>query len=226
MSQTHPPLEGVTKFEALHRAEKLNPERFGARLHDFLGWRRLLFEAGAVGQDPKRYDGAGYGNLSFRLTPYSAERGARSFLITGTQTGGLAQLQLSDCCAVDRYDVARNTVCSTGETPPSSESLTHGAIYDLSPAIRFVFHGHIPELWQQAGRLRLPTTRPEVAYGTPAMATEMRRLYRTTNLSEVRCLAMAGHEDGVISFGRSAEEAGRVLISFLARAYGLQTHGS
>ncbi len=211
--------EGVIKFQATHRHQALDANRFGVHFRSLMGWRRLLFEVGAVGQDPKRYDGAGYGNMSFRLTPYSAERGERRFLITGTQTGGLEQVTLSHCCVVHRYDIRQNSVHSSGEIQPSSESLTHGAIYDLSPAIRFVFHGHMPELWQRAKQLRLPTTRPQVAYGTQDMALEMRRLYRDSNLSEVRCLAMAGHEDGIISFGRSAQEAGAVLVRELARAY-------
>ena len=41
-----------------------------------------------------------------------------------------------------------------------------------------------------------------------AMAQEMARLYRETTLESVRVLAMAGHEDGIITFGHTAEEAG------------------
>ena len=77
----------------------------------------------------------------------------------------------------------------------------------------------MPALWHQAQALRLPTTRPEIDYGTQAMAMEMRRLYRDTHLADTRCLAMAGHEDGIIAFGRTAQEAGGVLINALARAY-------
>ena len=53
--------------------------------------------------------------------------------------------------------------------------------------------------------------------GTPAMAEEIRRLWRESAAPDLRILAMGGHEDGVISFGHSTEEAGLVLLRFLAR---------
>ncbi len=96
--------------------------------------------------------------------------------------------------------------------------MTHAAIYDLSPHIRYVFHAHAPQIWQQARRLGLPTTRADVPYGTQAMALEVRRLYQSTGLAERGILAMAGHEDGIIAFGHRAEEAGRALVATLARA--------
>jgi ribulose-5-phosphate 4-epimerase/fuculose-1-phosphate aldolase len=172
-----------------------------------------------VGQDPERYDGAGYGNLSARIGPRGVGRGRRSFLITGTQTSGLAAIGLESFCLVLRYYPEDNRVESAGPIEPSSESMTHGAIYDLSPSIRYVFHAHAPVIWRRAAQLRLPTTDPRVEYGTPAMAAEVGRLQRSTALSELRCLAMGGHEDGVITFGRSAEEAGQAMMRVLARAF-------
>ncbi len=56
-------------------------------------------------------------------------------------------------------------------------------------------------------------------YGTQAMARAVERLYATTALAETRMLAMGGHEDGIICFGRNADEAGEVLLRYLARAY-------
>lgn len=67
--------------------------------------------------------------------------------------------------------------------------------------------------------LRLPTSRADVPYGTPAMAHEMDRLARETTLLERRLLAMAGHEDGVIAFGRTAAEVGATLVAALAAGH-------
>ena len=103
--------------------------------------------------------------------------------------------------------------------PPSSESLTHGAIYDLGAHIRFVFHAHTPVIWRRAAALRIPVSDRAVPYGTPEMAREVERLWRTTALPDLGILAMGGHEDGVIAFGRSAEEAGEVTLRYLARAW-------
>ncbi len=52
----------------------------------------------------------------------------------------------------------------------------------------------------------------------PEMAAEVGRLYREGIFAERRILAMGGHEDGIVVFGRSPEEAGSVLMRWLARA--------
>src|SRR5438309_1011210 len=83
--------------------------------------------------------GYGYGNVSARVGPLGdVGRGQRRFLVTGTQTGGRQGVTLADFCLVERYDLARNRVTSRGLVPPSSESLTHGAIYDIAPTARVV----------------------------------------------------------------------------------------
>jgi ribulose-5-phosphate 4-epimerase/fuculose-1-phosphate aldolase len=211
--------EGVIKFSAEHRECPAPRDRTGGLACALSAWREILAQTGLVGQDPRRYDGLGFGNVSGRLGPFPGERGRRAFLITGTQTGGRCRLSVEDFCIVEAYDDARNWVRSAGPVLPSSESLTHGAIYDLSPAIRFVLHGHCPVIWRQAAALRLPSTAPDVAYGTPEMAREVRRLYRSSSLPDTRILAMAGHEDGVIAFGSSVDDAGKTLVAGLAWAY-------
>ena len=96
--------------------------------------------------------------------------------------------------------------------------MTHGAIYDLAPYIRFVFHVHSPLIWQRAKALQLPMTKADVGYGTTQMAHEVSRLCRETQLLERPVFGMAGHEDGIIAFGRTAEEAGSMLLSVHASA--------
>jgi len=96
--------------------------------------------------------------------------------------------------------------------------MTHGAFYDLTPTIRFVFHVHAPAIWEQARGLRLPTSAFEVANGTPEMGAEVERLFQSTSLFDVRVMAMGGHRDGVIGFGRTAEEAGLAILATLAKA--------
>lgn len=211
--------EGVIKFTAVHERQPLSPERHGALSCELVAWREIMMKTQLVGRDPRLYGGAGYGNVSGRIGPPGSAMGARAMLITGTQTGGMPQVSLADFCVVERYDYRRNMVWSRGLIEPSSETMTHGAIYDLSPHIRFVFHGHGAVIWRQAQALRVPTSDESVPYGTREMAAEVQRLYRTTSLPETRIMAMGGHEDGIIVFGHTAAEAGRVLITYLARAY-------
>lgn len=217
------PLEGVVKFDLVHRAERLEEHVYGERARELFGWREMLRRLGGVGQEESRYGGAGFGNLSLRMPPFGESgRGRRRFLVTGTQTGGRAALGLADCAVVETYDLTTNRVTSFGGTPPSSEALTHGAIYDASPSARAVLHVHSPELWSRARALGLPLTRPEVPYGTPEMAREVERLFREAALAEHAIFSMAGHEDGVIAFGPSAEAAGATLLRHFARALAAQ----
>ena len=211
--------EGVIKYRLEHRAGPLEPRLYGDLACKLIAWRELLALTGLVGQDPQRYGGAGFGNVSARVGRPSSGRGRRSFLITGTQTAGKRCLGLDDFSLVLRYDYRRNSVESSGPVEPSSEAMTHGALYDVGPQIRCVLHAHSPVLWRQASTLRLPTTEPSVPYGTPDMALEVQRLYAASGLAERRILAMGGHEDGIVVFGRSPEEAGQVLTTWLARAY-------
>lgn len=210
--------EGVTRFTAAHADGPLSARRFGAVAAGLAGWRTVLAGLGLVGQDPQRYGGAGYGNVSARVGPFPGPRGARPFLISGTQTGGWPCAELADFALVERYDIAGNRVVSRGAIRPSSESMTHGAVYDLGGHIRCVLHAHCPVIWRRRKGLRLPCTADGVDYGTPEMASEINRLARTTALLDAPLLAMSGHEDGVVAFGRSGDEAGAILMATLARA--------
>ena len=214
--------EGVIKFRLEHQTRDLEPRRYGELACKLAAWRQVMSMTRLVGQDPGLYEGAGYGNVSARVGPANAALGRRGFLITATQTSGKARVDLGDFVVVERYDPRQNRVKSHGRQRPSSESMTHGAIYDQGPQIRCVLHAHSPALWSQARRLRIPTTDPAVAYGSPEMAREVQRLFRESPAAERQILAMGGHEDGILAFGRSADEAGQILVRELARAFEIQ----
>jgi ribulose-5-phosphate 4-epimerase/fuculose-1-phosphate aldolase len=211
--------EGVIKFSAEHRYVGLDSARYGDPVADLIAWRTIFAHTGVIGQEQGRYGGAGFGNVSARTGAPSSPTRARAFVVSGTQTSGLACVTLEQFALVERYDFEQNRVVSQGLIEPSSESMTHGAIYDCSPHIRVVLHGHSPLIWRHAKALRLPITDPAIAYGTPQMAYAVQDLYRRTALSEQRIFSMGGHEDGIVVFGRSAEDAGQVFVTYLARAY-------
>lgn len=215
--------EGVIKFQADHQNEILSDRRYGALRQQLSGWRQVFRKLELIGQTPDRYDGAGFGNLSARVGAPSSARGRRSLLITGTQSGGIGELRLEGYCVVHDYHVGENRVRSSGLAQPSSETLTHATLYDLSPAIRFVFHVHCAALWKQRTHLRIPTTPEDIPYGTQGMARAVERLYRQGPAADLGILAMGGHEDGIIAFGKTADTAGLVLTSFLARASQIDT---
>jgi len=217
--------EGVIKFAVEHQTCLLDRRTYGELACRLVAWREIMALTGLVGKDPRRYEGAAYGNVSVRVGRPSAGLGRRAFLITGTQTSGKREIGLDDLALVERYDFDRNRVVSRGRSRPSSESMTHGAAYDLGPHVRCVLHAHSPILWSRSEELRLPRTGSSVAYGTPEMAREVQRLYRDGIFAERRILAMGGHEDGILVFGRSLEEAGETLVAWLARAYESECFG-
>lgn len=201
--------EGVIKFE-LHFTESA-PVTV-ASLDDLIYWRGLLWEQGLVGQDPQRYGGYGFGNVSQRLPGVLQPDNNLSFIISGSQTGHLQVLTREHFAIVSSCDAYTNRVEAQGLIRPSSESLTHGMVYRQSDNINVILHAHSPDIWQAADALHLPVTDAAVEYGTPAMAQEVDRLFRETNVAQQKIFSMGGHEDGIVAFGNSAGEAGAILI--------------
>ncbi len=211
--------EGVIQFELSHTGVAIDAHAVNQVFCQLVAWREILARSQLVGQDPTLYQGFGYGNASVRVGRRSSGRGRRSFLITGTQTSGKDHLKLSDCAVVDSYNTRANQVASHGRAEPSSEALSHAAIYDLGPHIQAVLHAHSPTIWNTAVKLRIPITDPTATYGTPAMAQAIASCYQQGLFAERQILAMGGHQDGILAFGRTVEEAGMVLIKWLGRAY-------
>jgi L-ribulose-5-phosphate 4-epimerase len=149
-------------------------------------------------------DGIGYGNISIRA-------GEGGFYISGAATGDLLELGEEHYAKVTAYDFARNWVRCEGPIQASSESMTHAAIYAADPTANAVIHVHDATMWR-ALLDRVPTTSAAVEYGTPEMAYEIGRLFKETDVQRQRIVVMAGHEEGIITFGVSLSAAFEVLL--------------
>jgi ribulose-5-phosphate 4-epimerase/fuculose-1-phosphate aldolase len=193
--------EGVIKYVCQWTP---GPPLAAAALAELIAWRDRLHQAQQIGFYP---NGIGYGNISIRLSP-------GTFAVSGTQTGHLATTTPDHYTVADGWDIDRNTLHCTGPIQASSESLTHAALYDYSAEIQAIIHVHNRDLWQRYQGV-LPTTAATVPYGTPAMAYEMRRLLQEDNLAHERILIMAGHEEGVLTFGPTLDAAAQVLYRHL-----------
>lgn len=163
-------------------------------------WRALFFKLGLVGEYP--IDNIGYGNLSSRLSK-------KTFIITGSQTGHLAHLQAHHYTKVIDCDLKKGSVTAEGLIPPSSESLTHFGIYEANPNIQYVFHVHHQKLWEMLHNGDYDSIDEDVAYGTQEMAEAAHALLKNKSSG---IFVMKGHEDGIISYGTSAEEAGKIIL--------------
>jgi len=204
--------EGIIRFTLEFAAAPALPH---GEITEIEGLRQRLRGARVLGQDPDRYGGYGFGNVSRRLAPYGETPTARRYLITGTQTGVIPRLTGDHYAVVRECYPDENRVVAEGPVPPSSESLTHGIVYALDDSLRWVIHAHAPTLWREAALLRLPTTHPAAAQGTPEMSREVKRLFTETDVRAYKLFAMGGHEDGLVAFGRTAAEASEALFSKL-----------
>ncbi|MEG4319415.1 MULTISPECIES: class II aldolase/adducin family protein [unclassified Microcoleus] len=190
--------EGVVKY----RCEWQEADSVAAEdIADLMDWRDRLHSWGLIGVYENNI---GFGNISVRIG------NSCQFVISGTQTAHLPNLGPEFYCTVTEFNLEQNFLGCRGPVAASSESLTHAALYLHRDDVNGIIHVHNPQLWQQL-LFKIPTTRKEIPYGTPQMALEMFRLFEEENLADRKILAMAGHEDGIICFGSTLDEAGKVL---------------
>lgn len=162
-------------------------------------WRQKL-----IGHDD--HANVGYGNISRR-------RSHGGFVISGTQTGHKEVLDGGDYVVVDGWDFSRNSVSCTGPCLPSSESLSHAALYQR-PDVGAVIHVHCRKLWDvliQAGAL---STEDDIAYGSEALYRRLGELAGTV-VGLPLVIVTKGHQDGVFAAGTDLAEAYEAVIGML-----------
>ncbi len=165
-------------------------------------WRKPLFDAGLIGHYEQQ--GVGYGNISVRMVN-------DQFVISGTQTGHIEITSAEHYALVTAADIGSNRVTCHGPVQASSEAMTHASLYALCTQINAVVHVHNLSLWERY-KDRLPTTRTDVAYGTPDMAREFESLWRDTDFRDQGMAVMAGHAEGLVSIGDSLDQAAERIL--------------
>jgi len=197
-------VEGVIKFDfkCLDDSFIIKP-RFYQKVDKY---RQLLKLHDYIGQYP---NGISYGNISMR-------RGkSKHFIISASDTGKIIDTTAVHYVEIIHCDISENTCYYKGAGLPSSEALSHFILYNYSPEINAVIHLHNKELWKKL-LYKVPTSSPEVEYGTQEMVEEIRRLLERTDLMKEKILVMGGHEDGIICFGESLTEAWDILMTYTA----------
>jgi L-ribulose-5-phosphate 4-epimerase len=102
--------EGVIKYQLQHEQKLINAE---FSLSEINAWRTVIFRLGLIGQDPERYDGLGFGNISQRLNSQGSQ-----FIISGTQAGSIEHLSPENYCLVVKADPRKNRLESCGLCNP------------------------------------------------------------------------------------------------------------
>lgn len=197
--------EGYIKFNC----EWIKAEPFSnEQIAELNRCRNLLYEMGLIGVYREDGEEIGFGNISIRIGA------SNQFIVSGTQTGGIAELNQFHYTKVIEGDFDRNYLQCEGPIKASSESLTHLAIYQADSTVNAIIHTHHQKLWKQLLN-QVPTTRPDIPYGTPEMAREIFRLFKETQVKKEKLLVMAGHQDGIIAFGDNLTEAYQHFLAIL-----------
>ena len=200
---TAPLLDGYIKFDCQLTTEKIV---IPSELFEPLNyWRDELWNKSLIGAYP---DGIGYGNISVRV-PESDQ-----FYISGTSTGGIPELDKIHYPLVEKCDLLSNNVWCRGLIKASAESMSHSAIYTANSEVGAVVHIHSRKLWEKYLDV-LPTTNKGVQYGTPEMAVEIGKIMTLPETLNKKVFVMGGHIDGIISFGKTVEEAVLTMLALL-----------
>jgi len=192
--------EGYIKFNCSHDKAPAFPIE---KLNDLIEWRQKCYSLGLIGMYP---NGIGFGNISERSSP-----GSKNFIISGSATGGIPQLTPAHFTEVTSVEFEKNFLTCNGPIVASSESMTHAAIYESDKKINAIIHIHHKGFWDYLLN-KVPTTSKDAAYGTPEMAKEVFRLFSLKKKWGKKLIAMAGHEEGIVSFGANLKEAGEALL--------------
>lgn len=196
-------IDGIIKYSIEHQTAATT---LFSDYNELEALRRRLFALGLIGEK----EGIGYGNISMRY------KGSKSFFITATQTGNKQTLTKEYYTYISKYDFNTFKVFSRGVHKPSSEALSHAVIYAIDERITAVIHIHSLALWKfMKARDTLSTT---AEYGTAEMIEEISELYEGLDPIENNAFVMKGHEEGIITFGRSTEEAELILLNII-KAY-------
>lgn len=191
--------EGVVKYD-LRGHQSSNP----LSLEDYMElerWRAILYKKKLIGEYP--IEKVGYGNLSSKKSEY--------MVITGSQTGSLAVLDGRHYVRVYECDLQNSKISSSGPITPSSESLSHWAIYNADSNIKFVFHIHSKEMWKRMLELNYSKTPVDVPYGSKELADSLVKCVQSGK-THVGILVTEGHEDGIFAYGEDIDQVGELIL--------------
>ncbi len=191
--------EGVIKFDFFCEDDQdVIPEKL---FHEVNPVRNKLAELELIGQYP---DGLSYGNISIK------DNNTKDFYITASDTGKIKTTGKEHYVRIVSCNTDNNFCKFRGKGLPSSETLTHFIIYELSKEVRSVIHVHNKELWDNL-KGKVPSTSESAGYGTVKMVKEVSLLFGQGRVQQEKLLVMKGHEEGVVCFGGSATEAMKIL---------------
>ncbi len=197
--------DGYIKYKCIWtKTQPVSPHK----IHDIVVWRQELYDLHIIGAYE---NGVGFGNVSQRI------QNSSEFFVTGTATGNEAQLTPNHISVVTDVDIDDNVLYCSGPVKASSEAMTHAAIYEADKEVNAVIHVHNLALWDVFYDV-VPTTHPSASYGTPKMAHELARIANEhLKKKQKPLIVMAGHEEGLITYGKTLDEAGKTILDYMKK---------
>jgi ribulose-5-phosphate 4-epimerase/fuculose-1-phosphate aldolase len=190
--------EGYVKYTAEHK----NSPAIDVPNWDSLNNARThLYKLGLVGET---LDGLGYGNLSIRYQE-------NQFLISGNATGSLPVLDPSGYCHVNSFDLEQNHVVTSGPIQASSESMSHGVVYQSCSEVNCVIHIHSRNIFDRMIQDNYPATPMDAEFGTPEIALAIGKCIEVSGKNEGQ-IVLSGHDEGIICYGPSVERALHLIL--------------
>jgi len=196
-------MEGVIKFNC--HWNQSGPVISDEQYEIINYWREILYNMDLIGAYE---NGVAFGNISMRI------KGGNKFVITGSSTGEIPELEPGHYIMVNSFNINDNAVQCAGPLKASSETLSHAAIYSADAGVNAVIHVHSIDLWNEL-IYKVPTTNPSMDYGTTGLAKDILRLFEESDVYEKRIIIMAGDKAGILTFGHDMDEAVNVLMQYL-----------
>lgn len=186
---------------------KLSPELEEKLYIDIEKWRAIFFKMSLIGEYSTKK--ISFGNISKRLS------GSNEFIITGAQTGQFPNLTGAQYTKVVKCDLKKLSLDAIGPTAPSAESVTHYSIYEKCTQVNAIFHVHHTELWSFLNKNQCDSIAKDVKHGTQEMGLACGDCIGTKSKG---IMVLEGHQDGIISFGETIEDAGKIILETLKEA--------
>jgi L-ribulose-5-phosphate 4-epimerase len=187
-------MEGVVKFNC--HWNQSGPVISDEQYEIINYWREVLYNMDLIGAYE---NGVGFGNISMRI------KGGNQFVITGSATGEIPELEPGHYVRVNSFNIEDNAVQCVGPLKASSD-----------PGANAVVHVHSIELWNEL-IYKVPTTNPSMDYGTIGLAKDILRIFKDPEVYEKRIIVMAGDRAGILTFGNDMDEAVNVLLEYLKK---------
>jgi hypothetical protein len=194
--------DGYIKFQCdLEKAGVVIPGKIFSEINK---WREKMYSLNLIGAYK---NGVGFGNISVKIPD------TNQFYVSGSATGNFKSTGPEHYVLVNAYDFKENSLKCIGPLPASSESLSHAAMYEADEKIKAVIHIHHLGMWEK-GIKKYPLTHPEYSFGTPEIALDIAGLLKDKTTRKNGIIIMGGHKEGILFFGESLEDAGRLSLKY------------